>query len=158
MVFVWALALTGLFLVFLEFFLPGAIMAIGGGILLFCSLFFYHMADPRFIPTLAYAASLLCATLLVIRIALWKIKASKRGIVLEGSQEGFQAADYPKELVGKRGVAATDLKPSGHIWIEEKTFEALSKGGYVDKGAEVQVLSGQGGHLIVKPIPKKEDS
>jgi membrane-bound serine protease (ClpP class) len=150
MYFACTLALTGLFLIFLEFFLPGAIMAIGGGLLLLISLFFFHMSDPRPFSLFVYAVSLLSATLLVVRIALWKIKASKKGIISDGSQEGFQASIYPKELIGKTGVAATDLKPSGHVWIGDRNFEALSKSGYIDKGTQIQVLSGQGSHLLVK--------
>jgi len=152
MYFSWALAATGLLLIFLEFFLPGAIMAIGGGLLLVTSLFFFHMFDPRPFPLFVYSVFLLVALFVVIRIALWKIKASTGEIIAEGSQEGFQASIYPKELVGKTGVAATDLKPSGHIWIEDRSFEALSKSGYIDKGTRVRVLSGQGSHLLVKPI------
>lgn len=150
MFFAFILAATGLGLIFLEFFLPGAVMAIGGGLLLLTSLFFFHMHDPRPFSILVYFVSLLGATFLVIRIALWKVKASKKGIVSEGSQEGFQASVYPKELVGKMGIAATDLKPSGHIWIEDRSFEAVSKSGYIDKGTQVQVLSGQGAYLLVK--------
>lgn len=152
MCFVLTLAITGLGLIFLEFFLPGTVMAIGGGLLLLTSLFFFHAYDSRPFSILVYSGSLIGATLLVVRIALGKIKASKQGIISEGSQEGFQASVYPKELLGKIGVAATDLKPSGHVWIEDRNFEALSKSGYIDKGTQVQVLSGQGSHLLVKPI------
>jgi membrane-bound ClpP family serine protease len=77
--FVWALALTGLLLIFLEFFLPSAIMAIGGALLLLTSLLFFHMADPRPLALFLYSVSLLSATLFVIRIALWKIKSHRQG-------------------------------------------------------------------------------
>ena len=75
MYFVWSLALTGLLLIFLEFFLPSAIMAIGGGLLLLTSLLFFYMADPRPLALFIYSVALLSATLLVIRIAIWKIKS-----------------------------------------------------------------------------------
>ena len=147
------LAVSGLILIFLEFFLPGAVMATGGGILLLASLFFFHMSDPNVLSLLVYLAALIVATLLVVKIALWKV--SKKGIISEGSQEGFQASLYVKELVGKTGYAATDLKPSGHVFIEEESYEALSKSGYIDKGNPIQVLSGQGSHLLVKSIKKE---
>ena len=158
MFFVWALALFGLFLIFLEFFLPGAIMAIGGAILLIASLFVFHMAEPKISLFLLYLFSLTGAVYFVIKFALWRVKATrKKGtIFLEGDQEGFQASIFPKELIGKIGHAATDLKPSGHIWIEDRTFQALSKTGYIDKGTPIQIMDGLGSHLIVTPISPSE--
>ncbi len=154
MYFVWTLALAGLLLIFLEFFLPSAIMAIGGGLLLLTSLFFFYMADPRPFSLLIYSASLLGAALVVIRIALWKIKGSTKEAAPEESLEGFQALIYPKELVGKTGIAATDLKPSGQVLIEDKSFQALSRSA-INQGTEIQVLKAKGPHLIVKAVNKE---
>jgi membrane-bound ClpP family serine protease len=152
--FVSALALAGFLLIFLEFFLPGAVMAIGGSVLLLASAFFFHMSDPRPLALLLYLAGLLFAVYLIVRIALWRLRASARvRNISEGLQEGFQASVYPKELIGKAGIAATDLKPSGQIWLDDRTFEALSKAGAIEKGTPVEILSGQGSHLIVRPKP-----
>jgi membrane-bound ClpP family serine protease len=152
--FVWTLALAGLLLIFLEFFLPSAIMAIGGGLLLLTSFFFFHMADPRPFSLLVYTASLLGTALVMIRVALWKVKGNKKEAAPEVSIEGFQALIYPKELVGKTGIAATDLKPSGQVRIEDKSFQALSRSA-IDQGTEIQVLQAKGPHLIVKAVNKE---
>ncbi len=158
MFFVWALALSGLFLIFLEFFLPGAIMAIGGGILLMASLFFFHMAEPKVSLLVIYLLGLVAAVYMVVRIALWRVKATgRKGTIFSAAdQEGFQASIYPKEFIGKTGEAATDLKPSGHIWIENQMFQALSKTGYIDKGTPIEILGGHGSHLIVKSLASNE--
>ncbi len=125
-------------------------MAIGGSLLLIASAFFFHMFDPRPISLLIYLAALFSITYLVIRIALFRSKATlQKEAISESSQEGFQASVYSKELIGKTGVAATDLKPYGQIWLDDQTFEALSTGGAIDKGTPVQILSAQGSHLIV---------
>ena len=145
--FVWILALTGLLLIFLEFFLPSAIMAIGGVLLLLTSLLFFYAGDSGLFSLLVYSAFLFFAAFLVIWIARWKVKASKNETV---SQEGFQALIYARELIGKTGIAATDLRPLGQIRVEEENFEAVSKTGPIEKGAEVQILSGEGGRLLVK--------
>ena len=156
--FAWALALTGCLLIFLEFFLPGAIMAIGGGLLILASLFFFYMADPSLLQFFLYAGFLLFSTFLVIQMVLWKQKGSKKRTISEEPYEGVQVLIYPKEFVGKRGIAATDLKPSGQIWIEEKSFQALSKSGFISKGTEVLVLSGKGTHLFVEPANEPSQS
>jgi membrane-bound serine protease (ClpP class) len=133
-------------------------MAIGGAILLLASLFFFHMAKPGIPLFVAYLIGLMGSVFLVVKFALWRVKATgKKGtIYLDSDQEGFQASLYPKELIGKIGHAATDLKPSGHIWVEDRTFQALSKTGYIDKGTPIEILGGHGSHLIVKPIPSPE--
>ncbi len=151
MFFVWTLALLGLFLIFLEFFLPGAVMAIGGGILLLASLFFFHMENKSYFDFSVFLLSLTFLVFVVVRFALSRIKATAKNgtICLEGDQEGFQASSYPQELVGKIGIADTDLKPSGHILVDGQRFHAVSKISYIDKATPIKILGGTGSHLIV---------
>lgn len=151
MFFVIALAITGLLLIFLEFFLPGAIMAIGGSLLLLASLLVYYMTYPMDSFFLLYFLGLIGAVYLVIRLGISQVRSSKKTMYLDTDQEGYQACLYPKELVGKTGVALNDLRPSGHIRIEERTFQALAKTGFIEKGTYIQVVGGQGSHLIVQP-------
>lgn len=153
MFFVWTLAVSGLLLIFLEFFLPGAVMAIGGGLLLIASLFFFHMEISGLYEFIAFLSVLMGFSYLVIRLALWKIKATaKKGtICMESDQEGFQASSYPLGLIGKIGLVDTDLKPSGHVLVEGVRFQAVSKSGYIDKETQIEVLGGIGSHLIVQP-------
>lgn len=157
MFFVWILALSGLFLVFLEFFLPGAVMAIGGGVLLIASLIFFHMENKSILAFSIYLTTLVFLVYFVMRFALWRVKSTvKRGtIYLEGDQEGFQASSYPKEMIDKVGIADTDLKPSGHILIEGLRFHAISKVGYIDKETPIEVVSGSGSRLIVQRVSTK---
>lgn len=76
--FVIALALTGLFLLFLEFFLPGAIMAIGGSLLLLASMVVFYLTFDSGLSLFIYFLSLLAAVYLVIQLALWQIKSSEK--------------------------------------------------------------------------------
>lgn len=133
-------------------------MAIGGGVLLLASLFVFHMVEPKVSFFLIYLLGLIGAVYAVARLALWRVRAtSKKGtLYMAADQEGFQACVYPKELIGKIGHAATDLRPSGHVWIEDRSFHALSQTGYIDKGTPVQILEGKGSHLIVQIIPSFE--
>ncbi len=140
-------AATGLFLIFLEFFLPGAIMAVGGTILLLSSIVLMYIGGGTLPELTAYAAGLGLAVYLVIRLALSRVK---RGTVcLDTDQEGFQACVYPKEMIGKTAIVSSDLKPSGYIQIEDSAFAALSRSGYIEKGAEVRIVGGEGASLIV---------
>lgn len=141
------LAVTGLVLIFLEFFIPGGIMAIGGGVLLAASLIFMATEQSSLAVLAGYSGILILALFLVIRLALFRVK--KGGVYLQGDQEGFQACIYPKEMIGKMATASSDLKPSGYVQIEDQAFPALSKSGYIEKGAQVRILGGEGSALIV---------
>lgn len=147
------LGLAGLLFIFLEFFLPGIVMALIGALLLLASSFlFYLYSSGDLSLTFLYLIVLAAGTWLTIRLAITAVKATgKKGTVLLASdQEGFQASLFPKECIGKIGIAATDLKPSGHILVGEIALQALSNEGYIEKGTPIQILGGQGSHLIVK--------
>ena len=149
MLFVGFLAFAGLLLVFLEFFLPTGIMAIGGGVLLLSSLFVFHMTQTGLLPLLSFIALILGALYLCIRLATWSLRAQGKLEPYRGLEKE-QSVVYSKELIGKMGIAATDLKPSGQILLESRHFDALSKTGPILKGTAVQITKSQGSHLVVE--------
>lgn len=153
MFFVLSLALAGLFLIYLEFFLPGAVMAIGGSILLLASVFIFHMEKPHMMLLILYLVTLSASVYLIARFAMWQIRNSGMdGVLLSSDQAGFQACAYPQDMVGKVAKVNTDLKPSGQIEIDGQTYQALSDGAYIDRDDEVVVIGGQGSHLIVTKV------
>ncbi len=152
MFFSFVLAFFGVLLVFLEFFLPGMIMAIGGGILLLASLFVFHMQHPSSVLFLMYFCLLAAVVWGTIYLALWMIRdsAKKGTLCLNADQKGFKATFFDQDLVGKKGKAVTDLRPSGHIIVDGSLRQAVSKTGYIEKESAVIVDGGNGGHLVVK--------
>jgi len=146
--------LAGLFLVFLEFFLPGAILGILGSLLVIASVVVFATVAVALWMVFVYIVIVIVLSIILVRYALWKIRSAPKGesIYLNSDQEGYVASEYPKELLGKKGHALTDLKPSGHAMIEGQRWQATSTGAYIEKGAEVEVIGGEGGHLIVKKV------
>lgn len=145
------LLLLGLVLVFLEFFLPGMVLAILGSLALLASalLMFTHYAP---LWGILYS-TLLCAVLLFLcRFALFSVKRSKgKGNFYHGEdQEGYLASEYDVQLIGKQGSVATELKPSGHIFVENRLYQALSETGLMSKGTPVDIVGGRGSYLIVR--------
>ncbi len=127
-------------------------MAIGGTILLLSSAFIFHMEKPSMMILVLYLMSLTTAVYAIVRFAMWQIRKSGGTVLLATDQEGFQACEYPKEMIGKTAKVATDLKPSGQIEIDGRVYQALSEGDYIDKDAQVIVIGGQGSHLIVTRV------
>lgn len=148
----YVLLLIGFVLIFLEFFLPGAILGMVGGVFVILSLVAFFMEGHSPLLSLAYFLFVMASLVLLIRYILQAIKSTgkKNTIMSDANQEGYVATGYDKTLIGKRGVAATDLKPSGKVQVEEKEVQALSELGYISKGTGVEIVGGKGSHLIVK--------
>ena len=129
-------------------------MAIGGGLLLFISLFSFILQKPHSIFLITYVIVLGVLLYLIIKLALFLVKSTKKKntVYLEKDQKGFLASNYSKEMIKKEGIASTDLKPSGYIKIDEKYFQAVSKSKYIEKGKNIVVIAGEGARLIVKEI------
>jgi membrane-bound serine protease (ClpP class) len=151
------LAIVGLALIYTEFFLPGGVLAVIGGIALFISamLCFSRTSSPLWGMT--YFILLVAATVCVCRLALWKIRRSKvkDRFYLEKDQEGFVAASFDSGLIGKKGNVLTELKPAGHILVEGVQYQALSEVGFLSKGEPVEVVGGKGSHLLVRTYVKR---
>ena len=67
------------------------------------------------------------------------------------SSEGWTVDAYEeKGLSGSMGLAVSDLRPSGKVDIGEERFDAMTEGGYIEKGDEVTVIDVRGNHLLVR--------
>lgn len=53
-------------------------------------------------------------------------------------------------LAGTRGIAETDLRPSGKVGINGERYEATAISGYIEKGAEIEVVRKEISRLIVR--------
>lgn len=149
----YLLLLLGLLLIFLEFYVPGAVMGVCGGIMVFISIVLFALQSQSVILTLFYIIGVIICLVILFKFALWRIRTAKPGhsIFSDSSQEGFVASHFDTLAIGKKGIADTDLKPSGHIIVDGKRLQAISQSGYIIKGSEVIVIGGQEASLIVKP-------
>ncbi len=147
------LALIGLALIFFEFFMPGTILAIMGGILLIISGVLCFKYTSIMWGTL-YSLLLLALVAITCKLALIRMKKSKNKnrFFLEKDQEGYTASSFDSDLIGKTAIVSTELKPAGHIVVEGKQYQALCETGFVSNVVSVQIVSGRGSFLIVREI------
>lgn len=148
---------VGLVLVFLEFYLPGAVMGVCGGLLIFISVLIFAQQSASGLATFLYILGVISSIALAIRFALWKIPRTRSdySIYSDKDQEGYIASGYDKSAIGKTGTVLSDLKPGGYILIEGTQHQALSQSGYIVKGSQVKVIGGEGESLIVKILLKE---
>ncbi len=67
-------------------------------------------------------------------------KGFLRNVALLADQEGYYSVSLqPDLLIGKTGIAATVLRPSGRVIIDGEFYDAVSSYGMIEKGEEVVV-------------------
>ncbi len=143
----------GLLLLFLEFFFPGGILAVIAGGSILASIVLFALETQSFLWTSLYILGVVIFVAVLIKLTMRRILKGKfKGIFQNDDQSGYVASFYDKEMIGKRGETLSDLKPSGHILVEGKRYQAVLKSGYLEKGSPIEVIGGEGAHLIVKEI------
>jgi membrane-bound serine protease (ClpP class) len=154
MIIAFLFLIFGLFFIVLEFYLPGAIMATIGAIMLIASVLLFAATSESIFVDLLYLIAVLGLVALVIKYVLKIIpRASSRfNIYLKEDQEGYYASQFDKTAIGKVGIVVTDLKPGGYISIDGKKHQAISQSGYISSGEQVLVIGGREESLIVKSL------
>lgn len=154
----YMLLALGLLLIFIEFYVPGAVMGIAGGILIAISIYEFTAQAQSSWSIFLYVVGAAVSIGLVIKFAIWCITTAKpeRSIYSNKHQEGYVASRFDRTAIGKTGTVLSDLKPGGYIRVEGKQHQAISQTGYITKGSEVLVIGGQEESLIVKLVKKEE--
>jgi membrane-bound serine protease (ClpP class) len=84
-----------------------------------------------------------------------------RGIFLRTAShadEGYVSAEPRDDLLGRLGVALTDLHPTGTMQMEGERVDVVTEGDYVPKGAHVRVVRAEAYRVVVEPVEQKTPS
>ena len=68
------------------------------------------------------------------------------GLAAEG---GFISAPMREDLVGRDGVATTDLRPAGTALVGEERVDVVTEGEFISQGSPLRVLRSEGYRLVV---------
>ncbi len=146
------LGVIGLLCVYCEFFMPGGILAALGALTLVGSviLFAFHVDSALWIFSYSLLLLILGCGLCLLAIQHIKRSGKKNYFFLQKDQTGLSVECLSSNLIGKEGVVVTELKPAGHVRIEEEVYQAVSQGGFVEKNNIIEVCAVKGSHLLVK--------
>ncbi|MCB1051492.1 MAG: hypothetical protein KDC71_12915 [Acidobacteria bacterium] len=143
------LTFLGFFLILADLlFIPGMVLlTIGSGMILY-SVYLNFIENGLFWAALQLIACLAVVpkiiTISLNRIAL-KTEMPK--------EDGYIGIPDMTHLIGKKGKAFSDLRPSGCIELEiegqKELLDCISEGGFIEKGSFVQVLEQRGPSLVV---------
>ena len=99
----------------------------------------FILADLIIIPVLVYIGiKFLARSPVTLRTML----SRDQGVTSQSPELG--------SCLGKQGLAATDLRPSGVAVIDNERLDVVTRGEYVEKGSHVLVTAVRGNQIIVK--------
>jgi membrane-bound serine protease (ClpP class) len=133
----------GLLLLAAEIIVPGGVLGVAGGLMLVAGVVvaFVSHGETAGIAALGVALVAGIAMLVVEFFFLPKsrlAKALSMSTTVAGRSHEF--AQNPEALVGQTAVAETQLVPSGYVTVAGKRFEAFSRDGVVEAGAQLRVV------------------
>ena len=67
---------------------------------------------------------------------------------------GYVSAEPREELLGKRGIVVTELRPSGSALIADKLVDVISEGAFLTKGEKIIVVAVNGNRVLGRKVNK----
>ena len=143
------LLIFGLILLFAEILLPGmvlgalALLSIGGSV------------AAAYMNTDYGHIFLVIALLSIIGFTLWFVlifpKTRFANKLASPTAVGDLNIDH-LSLLERQGEAYTDLRPSGKANIDDKRFDVVTEGVFLEKGDPVRVVAVEGQRIVVRKI------
>jgi membrane-bound serine protease (ClpP class) len=105
---------------------------------------FFVLADVIMIPVL---------TIVGIKILARSPIALRRAL---SRSAGVSSQDEShSQLIGKRGVTVTDLRPAGKALVDGQRLDVVSAGDYIASGTPVSIAMVNGNRIVVREAPQR---
>ena len=165
------LFVAGLVLITLEVFLVPGVGVLGflGAAGVLGGLYMSLLGDLPTAGDFGRGAGILSTSIIIVLIASWyfvkRLPSNRRlgrsGVFLRSETAratGYASAVRRDELVGKEGVAATDLRPSGTGIFGDERIDVVSEAGWVESGTPIHIVASEGYRHVVRPMKVPEPS
>lgn len=149
----------GLMLLFAEAFIPSGGF-IGFTALVCVALSLWHAFQQSTSLGLTFLLVDLIVVPLTIIAAFWlwmKSPLSRTFLLAPPSEDEIAVSHSDQQLddiVGSTGRALTPLRPSGHVEVKRRRYDALAEGSLIPAGALVRVVQARSGQLIVQSLER----
>ncbi|MEW6195097.1 MAG: NfeD family protein [Bacteroidota bacterium] len=156
------LFVVGVILLLIEIFvIPGfGIFGISGITLMVLGLFLGLLSDFKMIDwdiisiAIIQLASVFVGSSVIIFFLLKylpKTEMLNKLILKEqvAAKSGYAAKPSLADLIGKEGIALTDLRPSGTALIENNRVDVVTEGDYINRDSGIKVKSVEGSKIVV---------
>ncbi len=147
----------GFALVILEVLLPsGGLISIFAGLALIASLVLAFQENAGMGFSFLIAQMVALPILMIIGFSILPKTFIGRKIILSPAPEddksrgsaGVSEEDYTS-LIGKKGKAVSDLRPSGTVEINDRRYSVVTKGEMIDAGEDIIVSHVEGNRIVV---------
>lgn len=155
---------AGLVLVGVEMFvLPGfGLAGIAGMFAVIGSIYLSLVSHLSSEAQMSQAAGILSAAILAVIVAGWAIirklpssgRFARSGMLLADATDreaGYLSNPIREDLVGKTGVAITDLRPAGKAKFDDENLDVVSDNVWINAGTPVKIIRSEGYRHIVVP-------
>jgi membrane-bound ClpP family serine protease len=164
LVFAGLLLLLALALAVVEMFVPsGGVLGVLAALAAAAGVTVAYYYGGMLIGTIFLGAvAIAVPALLALAVQVWPHTPIGRSVLitLPESEEEVLPEDPQRELlknlVGRRGVARSDMLPSGAVQIDKQTYDAVTDGMAIDARQSVQVVAVRMNTLVVRPAEKAE--
>lgn len=113
----------------------------------------------------ASATGILSTSILLIMVVAWAVLRHlpksrhlyRSGVLLGAATDaetGYQSALKRPDMVGKSGVAITDLRPSGVALVEDERLDVVSESEWIEEGTPIEIVSADGYRHLVRPAQR----
>lgn len=158
MTLIHAVAMLVLFLVLLvlELFIPsGGLLGIAAAAALMAAIIIGFMHSLSAGASILVAVSILVPVLVSIGVRIWPRTPMGRRMLTINTQENeareTELRTQRDSIIGKIGIAKTNLLPSGLVEIDGMRLDAISIGIAIDRGETIEVVSITSGKIRVRP-------
>ncbi|HKL74013.1 MAG TPA: NfeD family protein [Clostridia bacterium] len=161
--FVIVCLIVGLVSLFVEIFQPGfGFFGIAGVVLLIMAIILRAVSSAEEDNTLLQTFQLILFVFILTAGAFtiflvgnkknWWKRTSLYQLNTAVNLDHSDGTDNFSELIGKTGVAITDLRPIGKIIIDDKSYDVIADRMFIENGKTVKVIGTEGVKIIVKSI------
>ncbi len=154
-----AMVLFGIMLLVAEVFVPGGVLGtLGVLVLAAVAAAAFLGGHPRLGLWLVFAICIGLPILAAILVKYLPKSRTGRRLLLAASEEEWSAADPEfRELLGKRGVARSTLRPAGIASIEGRRINVVTQGEMIRRGRPIEVVQVEGNRVVVAEL-RQEDA
>ncbi len=147
------LLIAGFILAGIEMVLPG--FSVPGISAIICLVSAVFLIADSIMEGVVITVGILALLGILLALILWLLSRGKlkSPIILEEEQrrsDGYLSSSDLNYLLGKEGVAGTDLRPAGVGRIDGVNLDVISDGKYISRGAKIKIIKVEGSKLIVE--------
>ena len=149
------LLITAFILLAIEAVIPGFGMpGISGLVLLGLGIMMCSHSLAEALVLIAVLAVLLAIMIFVVLKLLSSGKINPPVVLSEtlSKDKGYVSKDLHTDLMYQRGQALSDLRPAGKVSINDRAYDVISEGEFIQKGEMVEVVSVSNNSLVVRKV------